>query len=113
MRRCRASGARRRSPDRDAALPRVPASKDSSSHAYCRAFIAGYFGGYVVSTGVSTLKQFCPPPGVTTEQIVKKVEPFLKPRRGQLEDELAEGALESALLAAYSCKKPTAGERRH
>jgi hypothetical protein len=87
------------------------APKDSPSHTYCRAFIAGYFGGYVVSTGVSKLKQLCPPPGVTTEQIVKKVEPILKPRRGQLEDELAESALESALLAAYRCKKPTASER--
>jgi hypothetical protein len=82
------------------------APKDSSSYANCRAYIAGFFGGYLVSTGVSRLREFCPPPGLTTEQIWKKAEPFLKPPRGKFEDELADTVLEIALLRAYPCKKP-------
>jgi hypothetical protein len=81
------------------------APKDSSSYTYCRAYIAGFFGGYVVGMDVSSPNEFCPDPGLTTEQIWKTVEPFLKPRRGQLVDEVAAGVLESALFKAYRCKQ--------
>jgi|EndMetStandDraft_8_1072994.scaffolds.fasta_scaffold604978_2 hypothetical protein len=81
------------------------APKDSSSHQYCRAYIAGFFGGFAVSTQANRLIQFCPPQGLTTEQIWKKIEPFLKPHRDQAEDELVSTALGIALVEAYGCKK--------
>jgi hypothetical protein len=81
------------------------APKDSSSYTYCRAYIAGFFGGYVVGMDVSSPNEFCPAPGLTTEQLWKTVEPSLKPRRGQLVDEVAAGVLHDALVRAYRCKQ--------
>jgi hypothetical protein len=83
------------------------APKKSPSHTFCRTYISGYFDGFAQAhahAGVRP-KRFCPGYGLTVEQIVKKVEPFLKPYRGQPEDEVAEMMLAVALLSAYKCEE--------
>jgi hypothetical protein len=81
------------------------APKKSPSHTFCRTYISGYFDGFAQAHADTRQKRFCPDYGLTVEQIVKKVEPFLKPYRGQPEDELAEMMLSVALLKAYKCEE--------
>ncbi len=81
------------------------APKKSSSHVFCRTYISGYFDGFAQAHADTRQKRFCPDYGLTVEQIVKKVEPFLKPYRGQPEDEMAEMMLSVALLKAYKCEE--------
>ena len=83
------------------------APKKSSSHVFCRTYISGYFDGFAQAHAHAGIrpKRFCPDYNLTVEQIVKKVEPFLKPYRGQPEDEVAETMLAVALLGAYKCEE--------
>jgi hypothetical protein len=80
------------------------APKKSSSHVFCRTYISGYFDGFAQAHAGTRPKRFCPDYNLTVEQIVKKVEPLLKPYRGQPEDEVAETMLAEALLRAYKCE---------
>ena len=81
------------------------APKNSSSHTLCRGYIAGYFDAFAQAYAGTRPKRFCPGYGRTVEQIWKKVEPLLKPRREQHEDEVVETALAEALLRAYKCEE--------
>jgi hypothetical protein len=81
------------------------APKKSPSHTFCRTYISGYFDGFAQAHAGTRPKRFCPDYGLTVEQIVKKVEPLLKPYRGQPEDEVAETMLAEALLRAYKCEE--------
>ena len=81
------------------------APKKSPSHTLCRGYIAGYFDAFAQAYAATGPKRFCPGYGRTVEQIWKKVEPLLKPRPEQHEDEVVETALGVALLAAYPCEE--------
>jgi hypothetical protein len=81
------------------------APKKSPSYTLCRGYIAGYFDAFAQAYADTRPKRFCPGYGRTVEQIWKKVEPLLKPRHEQLEDETVELALGIALLAAYPCEE--------
>jgi hypothetical protein len=81
------------------------APKQSSTYIYCRAYIGGYFDGFRVGMEANRPNEFCPSPGLTTEQIWRKVEPSLKPRREWLIDELTVTVLADNLIRAYRCKE--------
>ena len=87
------------------------APKKSPSHILCRGYIAGYFDAFSQAYAGPRPKRFCPGYGRTVEQIWKKVEPLLKPRREQHEDEVVETALGVALLAAYPCEEAKEQEK--
>ena len=88
------------------------AAKDSSSYTYCRTYVAGFFDGFRVGADTSSPNEFCPGPGLTTEQIWRTVERFLKPHRRQYEDELAVTILPEALMTAYRCKDGNSGSNK-
>ena len=83
------------------------APKKSPSYAFCRTYISGYFDGFAQAHAHAGMhpERFCPDYGLTVEEIWKKVEPFLKPRPGRVEDETAELMLAEALLGAYPCEQ--------